>query len=436
MPVPPEIAAACPDAAAAGPDDAIAGCPARYVAAPSSTQQAAALLAAAAALELTVVPRGAGRLQHWGRPPQRCDLVVDTRRLNQIVRHNPDECAVTVQAGVRDGTLAEMLNGSGQRLAILPPLTARFGTIGGLIATNAAGTPWRRPYGTPRDQLTGVTAVLADGTIVRSSDTAGGTDLARLFAGSYGTLGLITEATLRLHPLPGVSGSVRVPCSGPEQVARIAETVCDPWLASTGIEVRWPSAGGPITLDVCIEGGDGDQYRERCNWLNALAGWPALPENWLDPVDAPKATGPLPEHIQAMLDDPPRDTGTLLRVSFPPAALAAALTAIRASAAQTAADAAVAGEATAGILEVKLPADTTPLLASQFVAALSFALQAAVAAGGAPGETGVTLRYGPDDVRAALAGREPAASLEAIRSVKDRFDPAHRMAPGRIAEAA
>src|SRR5260370_344658 len=98
MPVPPELATACADTATAGPADAMGGRQARYVAAPASTDEASALLRAAAGLSLTVVPRGAGRLQHWGNPPGSCDLIVDTRRLDQIIEHIPGDFTVTVQA--------------------------------------------------------------------------------------------------------------------------------------------------------------------------------------------------------------------------------------------------------------------------------------------------------------------------------------------------
>ncbi len=101
MPIPPELASACADIALAGDSDTIQGRQARYVAAPASTEEASALLRAAAALGLTVVPRGAGRLQHWGNPPDSCDLIVDTRRLDRIVEHATDDFTVTVQAGVR-----------------------------------------------------------------------------------------------------------------------------------------------------------------------------------------------------------------------------------------------------------------------------------------------------------------------------------------------
>ena len=98
MPIPPELASSCADVTPAGDSDTIGGRQARYVAAPSSTEEASALLTAAAALGLTVVPRGAGRLQHWGNRPDSCDLIVDTRRLDRIVEHATADFTVTASS--------------------------------------------------------------------------------------------------------------------------------------------------------------------------------------------------------------------------------------------------------------------------------------------------------------------------------------------------
>lgn len=118
MPIPPELASARADFALAGDGDAIRGRRARYVAAPASTPEASSLLRAAAALGLTVVPRGAGRLQHWGNPPDSCDLVVDTRRLDRIVEHVPADFTMTVQAGVRLRDLERALAPARQTVAL------------------------------------------------------------------------------------------------------------------------------------------------------------------------------------------------------------------------------------------------------------------------------------------------------------------------------
>jgi glycolate oxidase FAD binding subunit len=448
MPIPPELASACADVVTAGPADAVAGVRARYVAAPASTAEASALLRAAAGLSLTVVPRGAGRLQHWGNPPDSCDLIVDTRRLNRVVEHLPGDFTVTVQAGVRQSDLEEMLEAARQTLRLLPPPRAWTGTIGGLIATNAAG-PFRYRYGTPRDLLTGITAVRADGAIIRSGEdgsSVAGQDLVTLFAGSYGSLGLITEATFGLESLPRCSGGVWLPCADAEHAARLVEIVKDPSMAPSGIDLRWP-AGKSIGLIVMIEG-DRQSVEERMNRLNALAGRPPSPS--LDAararrLDAPDHGG-LPAEVaqqiradsdrrHAELLDPPAETGSLVRVSFPPAQLAGALHAIQAAASGNAVTVAVDGSAGAGVLDVKVPAESPAAAVARFVVVLRAELGGLNAAATVSGAPRAVVVYAPDAVRDLTDGQGPVPSLALMRAVKDELDPGHRMAPGRLADA-
>jgi len=454
MSIPPDLASACADIALAGAADAIAGRQARYVAAPASTEEASALLQAAAALGLTVVPRGVGRLQHWGNPPDSCDLIVDTRRLDRIVAHVPADRTVTVQAGVRLRHLEQAVEASArQTLAFLPPRQARVGTVGGLIATNAAGARSYR-FGTPRDRLTGITAVRADGTIVRSTDAAAeaaaaatGQDLITLFAGSYGSLGLITEATFRLESLWQVSGGVSLPCDGPEHAARLVEQAADPWIAPSGIQLRWPSADQPLSLLVMIQG-DRQDYEARRARLHALVGRPTVPppDVGLTPwLDAPDHGGLPPAVAQKMLaqrdrilaevENPPPDTGTLVRVSFPPAQLAWALTVIQAAAAGSGVPAAIGGSAGAGVLDVKAPAQAQAAAVARFVAALRAELGGPSQAEAAAGPARAVVVYAPDEVRDLTDTHGPVPSLARIRAVKDEWDPEHRMAPGRLADA-
>jgi glycolate dehydrogenase FAD-binding subunit len=448
MPIPPELLSACPGVALAGGADAIGGRQARYVAAPASTEEASALLAAAA-LGLTVVPRGAGRLQHWGNPPDSCDLIVDTRRLDRIIEHSVADGTVTVQAGVRLHDLEQVVEAAWQTLALLAPRPAGAGTVGGLIATNAAG-PRRHRFGTPRDRLAGLTVVRADGTVVRSHDGArvAGQDLATLFAGSFGSLGLITEAAFRLEPLWPASGGVWLPCEGPEHAARlVAEVADDPWMAPAGIEVRWPSADKPLGLIVMIQG-DRRALDERRARLYALTGRPAPAP--FDPararrLDAPDHGGLSAsaarellahgERIRAELRDPPADTGTLVRVTFPPARLAGALTVIQAAAAGCGVAAAIEGSAAAGVLDVKVPAGASAAAVARFVAALRAELAGLGQPGTAAGPARAVVVYAPDDVRDLTDTHGPVPSLARIRAVKDELDPEHRMAPGRLADA-
>jgi glycolate oxidase FAD binding subunit len=349
---------------------------------------------------------------------------------------------VTVQAGVRLPDLAQVLQAARQSLAFLPPRRAWRGTVGGLIASNAAGSH-RYRYGTPRDRLTGLTAVRADGTIVRSAEAANvaGQDMVTLFTGSYGSLGLLTEATFRLEPLTQVSGGVCLPFTDPEDAARLVDEVSDPWIAPCGIDLRWPSADKPGGLSVMIQG-DQQDYQARQARLNALAGRPARPvKERARRLDAPDHGGLPPavaqemlarrDRIRAELLDPPADTGALVRVSFPPAQLAGALTVIRAAAADSGVAAAIEGSASAGVLDVTVPAESPAAAVARFVAALRAELGRLSGAGAAR----AVVVYAPDEVRDLTDTHGPVPSLALMRAVKDEFDPQHRMAPGRLADA-
>jgi glycolate oxidase FAD binding subunit len=446
MPIPPELATACADVRLAGEDDTIAGRLARYVAAPGSTAGASALLRAAAALGLTVVPRGAGRLQHWGNPPDRCDLIIDTRRLDRIVEHRAADLSVTVQAGVRLRDLERALAPACQTVALFPPRPAYAGTMGGLIATNAAGSH-RYGFGTPRDRLTGITAVRADGTIVASADPSatGGRDLVALLAGSFGSLGLITEATFRLEPTPKISGGIGVKCDDPEHAERLTEELSDRSIAPLGIGLLWPSANEPIRLLVMIQG-DREDFEARSARVRALAGRPPLPpidhahrrslddpeHGGLPPAEAQRLLAQR-ERIRAEIEDPPADTGTLVRISYPPARLAETLTRVRSAAADSGVDAVIDGSAITGVLDVKVPAETPAAAAARFVDAL----RAELGGLSRPGTTAprAVVVYAPDEVRDVTDAHGPVPSLALLLAVKDEFDPEHRMAPGRLADA-
>jgi glycolate oxidase FAD binding subunit len=188
---------------------AVDGVTPRWIARAGSAEDVSRLLALATAERLAVAPRGSGSSVALGNPPRRLDLVVDLGRLTGVTDYVPEDMVASAAAGTTLRALGDRLARGGQRLAIDPP-GGETRTIGGVLATHASG-PLRFRYGTGRDLLLGVRFVQADGTLTwggsRVVKSVTGYDVPKLLVGSLGTLGVIVEATLRVHPLPPAAGS-------------------------------------------------------------------------------------------------------------------------------------------------------------------------------------------------------------------------------------
>ena len=171
---------------------------------PGSIEEVAAVMALASEVASSVTPWGGGTAVSVGKPAGRAGLVVGLGRLGRLLDHEPGDLTATVEAGMTIGALRSALGSRGQWLS-LDPGEADRATVGGVLATNACG-PRRHLYGTARDLLIGVTVVTADGAVVKGGGkvvkNVAGYDLPKLFIGSYGTLGVIVEATFKLRPLP------------------------------------------------------------------------------------------------------------------------------------------------------------------------------------------------------------------------------------------
>lgn len=171
---------------------------------PGSVDEVSRCLALAHSEGLAVAPMGRGTRLQLGGVPRRLDAVLSVERLDRILAHEPADLTVSVEAGVRLGVLGAATRIHRQCLP-LDPARAAGSTIGGLVATAVAG-PYRARYGTMRELLLGVTVVQADGTVVKGGGhvvkNATGYDMPRLYVGALGTLGVVVEAHLRLHPVP------------------------------------------------------------------------------------------------------------------------------------------------------------------------------------------------------------------------------------------
>ena len=176
----------------------------KIVVLPTSVQQVQDVLRFASEHRYSVIPVGAGTKLGIGNIPQKADIVLALTHLNSVVEYEPADLTVTVEAGIRLAALQTELTKNRQFLPLNPPYAERC-TIGGIVATNTSG-PLRLRYGTARNQVLGLHVVHASGTVVKSGGkvvkNVAGYDLNKLYIGSYGTLGIITEVTLKLSPLP------------------------------------------------------------------------------------------------------------------------------------------------------------------------------------------------------------------------------------------
>ncbi len=239
----------------AAAEDAIDGVEPRFVAEPGSVEETSALLKLADGAGLAVAPRGGGTMLHLGNPPRELDLVVSTARMDEVIEHVPGDQVVRVQAGMRLGELQERLAGSNQMIGVDPPEERAGATIGGVVAANSSG-PRRYRYGTVRDLIIGITVVLADGTVAKAGGkvvkNVAGYDLAKLFTGSLGTLGVIASANFRLHPLPEAAQTVTVELADTAAAGQAAQAVLHSQLVPSAVELDWGEDARLLTL--LIEG--------------------------------------------------------------------------------------------------------------------------------------------------------------------------------------
>lgn len=182
----------------------------------------------------------------WGGPAA-ADVEISTLELDQIVEHNVGDLTAVLDAGVKLADAQAAFAAEGQMLALDPQDGGA--TIGGVISTSDSG-PLRHRYGSVRDLVVGMTVALSDGTVAKSGGkvikNVAGYDLAKLFAGAYGTLGAILQVAVRLHPLAPATVTAVGRSDDPRAVAAAALALTHARLELECLDVRWEDGAGMV----------------------------------------------------------------------------------------------------------------------------------------------------------------------------------------------
>ena len=489
------LAAVCPASRPASSEDAVAGVTPRYAASPASVAEASAVLRVATDYDLTVVPRGSGSKLAWGAPPRRCDLVVDTLRLDQVLEHAAGDLVARVQAGVSMHRLAEVLGGVGQELALdpAPGLAAPApgapdgvtpdgvtpdgaaadgvtpdgvtpdgaaadavapdgagpdgaapdgpgggnggypagGTVGGTLATAAAG-PRRLRYGTPRDLVIGVTVVRADGTVAHS----GGKVVKNVAGYDLGKLFTGSFGTLGLI----VEAAFRLH-PRPATAAYVTIECAGAAEAHRAVAAAAASVLAPSAIEVDRPARD-QPITVAVLLEGEAAGVGERAALMCELLGAgAQAQASQPAWWGWPGSGPARPAGTLVRVAFWAAAMPRVLAVIDDAAQSAGLDPAVGGSAAAGVIYAAAAPSVHPAAIAAFVSTLRAALARGEAdarpASAAPSEyppvlASAVVVHAPPAVQDQVDLWGPVPALPLMRAVKDQFDPGHRMAPGRF----
>ncbi len=392
------------------PADAIEGVVPRVIVEPASAESIGGVLEWASREKLCVMVRGSGTKLGWGAPSRQIDILMSTTRLNAVVAHRHGDLTATIQAGAKLSDVNRALAQHRQWIPLDPP-SAERATIGGLVATNDSG-PRRHRYGAPRDLIIGVEFARADGRLAKGGGivvkNVAGYDMPRLLTGSFGSLGVIITATFKLYPLTTASRTLVVEPSSAAHLGELAVKVAASHLTPTALEF----ATHPLRLIIRFESIEASvaQQSETASKLLAESGYEAR-------TLSGSAEEQFWQNHTRLADD---DRGALLKVSVLPTELAETLTVIERLAGTRGYIA--AGRAGAGVFLLRITEEVQ--LQKRVIDGLRDALQ--IGRGSA-----VVMKCSPE-LRTHVDVWGPIGDgLSLMKAVKQQFDPAGILSPGR-----
>jgi glycolate oxidase FAD binding subunit len=384
----------------------------------------AAAVRAAAAADLALLPAGNATHLHIGAAPRRYDAAVSTRRMTQVIAHDAGDLTVTAEAGVTIEALGAMLAAQGQWLPIDPPRADAM-TIGGLIAADRSG-PQRLAYGKVRDLVIGLQVVLADGALVRGGGrvvkNVAGYDLPKLFAGSYGTLGVIVEATFKVRPLPESEALFLWPQASIGAALEAGRALLGGGVFPVFLEATNDAAGETLGLDAgaCLAvgiAGAASHIAEQARRLQALS------VGAVQPADGER--GVALRRALREFSQPASEDAIVVRLSSLPSDLPELVARLEADAARSDVVAEIAAHAGSGVAWCQLLGAASADRVVQVIEQL----RAAATARGA----WVICEALPAELRGRVDPWGFAApSLRLMRGVKQALDPQGRFSPGRF----
>lgn len=396
---------------------------------PGSAGEVAAVVKHAAEAGVPVVAWGGGSAIGVGAPPARAGVVVVLTRLSALVEHEPGDLTATAEAGISLAALQSALRARGQWLSLDPPDADRA-TLGGILAANASG-PRRHLYGTARDLLIGVTVVTADGTIVRGGakvvKNVAGYDVPKLFIGSFGTLGLIVEATVKLRPVPDAERLVAVPFERFEDAGVALQALLTSDLLPNAVDLldgaSATALGLPPAAATLAVGFDG--LADQVEWQVTELARVVAPHGGAKPVAVSTSTW---ERLASAARDAVGAPAALMVLSVLPAAVAQTMQRGAESARRRGFVSAWCAHAGVGHVTAALAAQATRPEPSAIAAVLDDWRTSAHAAGGHASVT-----WAPLPVKSALPVWDDAgAAGRLMQRIKAQLDPNNVLNPGRF----